>query len=138
VDRGDIQATIALVSFADPTDLPRLCAFFSEPGGATPQGDQRTGFLPQMLYTSYGNAAVPYLKTALNGPLGRFTSEGAARQLIAAGDPAGFQFAVRAIEQKSASSFDMVQALKSHFPELKTAKDDAIIAFAKQRAGSAQ
>jgi hypothetical protein len=66
----------------------------------------------------------------------RFTAENIARQLMAIGDRAGFQFAARSIEQKSISRFDMIQALKSQFPELKTANDDAVAAFARKRDGS--
>jgi hypothetical protein len=61
-----------------------------------------------------------------------------ARQLMAIGDPAGFQFAARSIERKDASRAAMVRALMVQFPELKPASDDAIAAFARKRAGPAQ
>jgi hypothetical protein len=95
-------------------------------------------FLPEMLYRTFGNAAEPYLTRALTGPLGRFTARNVVRQLMAIGNPSGFQFAARSIERKDVSRLDMIQVLKSQFPELNTANDDAIAAFARKRAGSAQ
>ena len=138
VERGFIQVSNALVSFEDPADLPRLSVFLSAREEATSESDQRTAFLPYELYSAYGAASVPYLRTALKAPLGRFTLSSAATRLIAADDPAGFQFAAQAIEQNRVSRSDMIQALKSRFPELKAANDDAVLAFARERAGSAK
>ncbi|MGD0499669.1 MAG: hypothetical protein ABSC23_14675 [Bryobacteraceae bacterium] len=129
LEEGYNQVAYALLSFRDPADLPGLCALLADPGGAS---------LPEELYRSYGDAAVPYFERALSGAPGRFTAEHIARQLMAIGDPAGFQFAARSIEQKGVSRFDMIQTLKSQFPELSTANDDAIAAFARKRAGPAQ
>lgn len=129
LEKGYDQVASALLSFRDPSDLPGLSVLLTDPGGAS---------LPEELYRSYGDAAVPYFERALSGAPGRFTAEHIARQLMAIGDPAGFQFAARSIEQKGVSRFDMIQALKSQFPELNTANDDVIAAFARKRAGSAQ
>ena len=126
LEKGYNQVAFALLSFRDPADLPGLSALLSDPAGAT---------LPEDLYRNYGDAAVPYLERALSGTPGRFTAEHIARQLMAVGDPAGFQFAARAIEGKNVSRFYMIQALQTQFPELKTASDNAIAAFARERAG---
>jgi hypothetical protein len=45
---------------------------------------------------------------------------------------------VRAIEQKGIPRIDIIQILKSQFPELNSASEEAIVAFARTRAGSAQ
>jgi hypothetical protein len=127
LEKGYNQVAFALISFADPADLPGLGALL--PVQAS---------LGQELYRRFGNAAVPYLNRALAGSPERFAAQEIARQLIAIGEPAGFQFVVRAIEQKNISRFEMIQFMKSQFPELKTANDDAIASFARQRAGAPQ
>jgi hypothetical protein len=129
LDKGYKQVAHALLSFRDPADLPSLSALLPGSGGA---------ISPEELYRSYGDAAVPYLERALSGAPERFMAESIARQLMAIGDAAGFRFAAQSIEQKGVSRFDMIQALKSQFPELKTANDDTIAAFDKKLAGSAK
>jgi len=128
LEKGFNQAASGLLAFGDRSDLPALSGLLTN-----------TGWIdPVQLYRSYGDAAVPYIDRALSGSPERFMAEGIARQLMAIGNPAGFQFAARSIEQKGVSRIDMIQALQSQFPELKTANDDAIAAFAKKLAGSAQ
>jgi hypothetical protein len=127
--KGYRQVASALLSFRDPADLPGLSALLTDRDGA---------FSPEELYRSYGDAAVPYLERALSGAPGRFTAEHIARQLMAIGDPVGFQFAARSIEQKSVSRLEMIQTLRGQFPELNTANEDTIAAFARKRAGPAQ
>jgi hypothetical protein len=81
--------------------------------------------LGRELYTRFGNAAAPYLNRALAGS-------------PAIGEPADFQFVVRAIERKNVSRFEMIQFMKCRSPELQTANDAAIAAFARDRAGDPQ
>jgi len=129
LEKGHSQVASGLLSFGDPADLPGLSALLTDLAG---------GPLSDDLYRIYGDAAIPYLERALAGSPGRFTAQHIARQLMAIGDPAGFQFAARAIERKDLSRVDMIQALRSQFPELNSASEDAIAAFARERAGSAQ
>jgi hypothetical protein len=136
VDRGNDQLLSPLLSFGDPADLPTLGALLALPG-RDGVGD-RVAFLPGSLYKIYGDAAIPYLERALSGSPGRFTAQNIARQLMAIDNPAGFQFAARAIERKSISRMDMIKALMSQFPELNSANEEAIAAFARKRAGLAQ
>jgi len=128
-DAGDQLASRPLASFADPDDLPRLGALLAAP--------MQTDLLaPELLYKTFGTAAVPYLETALRSSSGRTVDQYIAVQLMAAGDAVGFQFAVRAIATKGAPHSYMLQALKNQFPELKAADDDAIASFIKARAGN--
>ena len=129
LEKGYTQVASALLSFGDLTDLPGLSTLLTDPGGAS---------LPEQLSRTYGNAAIPYLERALSGTPGRFTAQSIARQLIAVDDPAGFLYAARCIEQRGVSRFDMIQFLKSKFPELNAGNDDAIAAFARKRAMAAQ
>ena len=129
LEKGHNQVSSGLLSFGDPADLPGLGALLTDPYGGTLADD---------LYRVYGDAAVPYLERTLAGSPGRFTAQNIARQLMALDDPAGFQFAARSIERKDLSRVDMILALKSRFPELNSATEDTIAAFARKRAGSAQ
>ena len=134
LEEGHEQVVTALASFGDPDDLPKLGAMLAEPG----QGggaEEHLAYLPEILYKTYGDGATPYLENALHARPGRFTTRNIVWQLMAAGDPAGFQYALQAIEDKGVSRIDIIQALKAQFPELKTADDEAILAFVKERAG---
>jgi hypothetical protein len=129
LEKGHDQVASALLSFGDPADLPGLSALLTDLAG---------GPLSEDLYRIYGDASIPYLERALAGSPGRFTAQHTARQLMAIGDPAGFQFAARSIERKDLSRVEMILALKNQFPELNSASEDAIAAFARKRAGPAQ
>jgi hypothetical protein len=129
LEKGHSQVASGLLPFGDPADLPGLSSLLTDLAGGPVADD---------LYRIYGDAAIPYLERALAGSPGRFTAQHIARKLIAIGDPAGFQYAVRAIEQKGIPRIDIMQVLKSQFPELNSASEEAIVAFARTRAGSAQ
>ena len=129
LEKGYTQVATAILSFGDVTDLPRVSALLNDPEGA---------FFSEKMIRAYGNTAIPYLERALNGTPGRFTAQSITRQLIAVDDPSGFLFAARSIEQKGVSRFDMIQILKIRFPELNGSNDDAVAAFARKRAGTAQ
>jgi hypothetical protein len=129
LEKGHSQVKSGLLDFNDPADLPGLSALLNGPFGWSTADE---------LYKRFGEAAIPYLERTLAGSPERFTAQLIARQLIAIGNPAGFQYAVRAIEQKGASRIDIIQILKSQFPELNSASEEAIVAFARARAGSAQ
>jgi hypothetical protein len=51
---------------------------------------------------------------------------------VAAGDRAGFQYALRVLQQRGAERMDMVEVLKSQFPEMKSAGDETLLAFVTQ------
>jgi hypothetical protein len=127
--QGHSQVQSGLLAFNDPADLPGLSALLNGPFGWS---------MADELYKRFGEAAIPYLERTLAGSPERFTAQYIARKLISIGDPAGFQYAVRAIEQKGASRIDIIQILKSQFPELNSASEEALAAFARKRAGLSQ
>lgn len=133
VEDGHDLVIHALASFRDSNDLSRLGAILNAP---VQGGGDRLIYLPELLYQTFGNAAVPYLESALRGSPGRFTLRNIASQLMAAGDPAGFQYALSVMDQKGALRTDIVEAMKNRFPELKDANDDTIRSFLKARAGN--
>ena len=124
VDRKYLQSAHALASFRDPADLPALAALF-------PPSSENGAFLPELLYSNYGAAAVPYLKAALNQSPPRFTARDLAAQLMAANDPAGFAFAEQALTGRGGNHFDMIQQLRSQFPELVHADEATLLAFVR-------
>jgi len=125
IDRSYLQIAHALASFRDPADLPALAALF-------PASGENGAFLPELLYSNYGKAAVPYLKAALNQSPPRFTARNLAAQLMAANDPAGFSFAEESLTSRG-NHIDMIQLLKSQFPELANADEPALLAFVRAR-----
>lgn len=133
VGQGYDLAAEPLVSFGDPEDLPRLGALLSSPGRSS--GDQ-LGYLPVPMYKQFGKAAVPYFEAALRASPGPYTAQTLALQLMAAGDPLGFQYAMQVITPEGAARMNMLQALKNQFPELKSSGEDAILAFVKARSGN--
>ncbi len=130
VDQGYDVAAQPLLSFRDPADLPRLGRVL------TAAKADRLPYPPDLLYKLFEGAAVPYLETALRASPGRFSERDIALQLMAAGDPIGFQYALRTIAPKGGLRLDMLQSLKRQFPELKDADDEQITTFVKTRAGN--
>lgn len=126
VDRKYLQIAHALASYRDPADLPALAALF------VPSGENGA-FLPELLYTNYGAAAVPFLKAALDQSPPRFTARNLAAQLMAANDPAGFAFAEQALTARGSNHFDIMQQLRSQFPELANADEATLLAFVRAR-----
>jgi dihydroorotase len=55
---------------------------------------------------------------------------------MAAGDAAGFQFALDVLERETVLRTEMMQSLRSQFPELKGSDEDTIKAFLKARSGN--
>lgn len=88
------------------------------------------------MYKQFGKAAVPYFEAALRASPGPYTAQTLALQLMAAGDPLGFQYAMQVITPEGAARMNMLQALKNQFPELKSSGEDAILAFVKARSGN--
>jgi len=133
VDEGYDVAAEPLISFGDLNDLPMLGALLASPERAS--GDQ-LGYLPAPMYKTFGSAAVPYFEAALRASPGQYTQQSLALQLMAAGDPLGFQNALQGITSKGAARINMIRALKDQFPELKSSDDAAVLAFVQARAGN--
>ena len=133
VEEGRDYALAPLAAFADAKDLPLLGSTLVERAS-----DDHLVPLPSILYSTYKDAALPYLERALSAAPGRFTSREIALQLMIAGSPTGYQFAARAIAQRGPSRMDLIQAIKGHFAELTSASDEKVIAFVKERTGEKQ
>ena len=129
LEQGHYQVLAGLLHFADPGDLPAVGALLNT------NANDRFSYLPYEMNRAFGNAALPYFERALDQSPARFTARELAKQLMLADVPAGFQYAVRVLQQRGvAARVDIIEVLKSQFPELKSAGDDAILTFVKQRA----
>jgi hypothetical protein len=122
----------ALASFRDPTDLPLFGQTLIQLE-QSPRSDWRAD-LPGTIYQAWGSAAAPYLEEALRGNPDRFMARELAGALMLAGSTEGFQFALRALEGNRAPANEMRSAIRSRFPDMKNAADDAVLAFIRQHA----
>jgi len=130
VARG--QSLTAISWRKDPRDLPRLAELLVAPA----TGDPRTSgapALPYALRNAYGEAALPYLESALKASSDASVQAACARELVLAGRSTGFAFIGQAIEQNRPDKRELIEFLRGRFPELRGADEAAILAFAKQR-----
>jgi hypothetical protein len=128
-EKGTSEALQPLASFGDSNDLPLIAEHLVQ---------ERDFFLSDVLYRSYGSAAVPYLRSALSSSPERFMAESLAGALMTAGDPAGFAYALQRIHEKGGLRTAMFQSLRSRFPELKSASDEEVVSFVAAHAGGAR
>jgi hypothetical protein len=126
LEQGHYQVLAGLLQFADPGDLPALGALLNA------SVNDRFSYLPNEMNRAFGKAALPYFERALDKSPARFTARELVKELVVAGDPAGFQYALRVLQQRGAERMDMVEVLKSQFPELKSAGEEALLAFVTQ------
>jgi hypothetical protein len=126
------QALIAISWRKDPRDLPRLAALLESPAGGDPLSYKLSN-LPYALRNSFGDAALPYLESALKNSELVWVRTNCARELILAGRPSGFAFVALAIEQKARYVREMVQFVQDRFPELRGRDDAAVLAFLRAR-----
>jgi hypothetical protein len=131
--RGFEQALIALAWRKSPPDLPKLAQLALQPANGH-ELDHEFGSLPYALHHSFGDAAIPYLDRMLERSEYPRVRIEAARELILAGRPAGFAFAVDAIANGRSSRRGMIQLLREQFPDLREVDDATILRFAQARA----
>jgi hypothetical protein len=124
------QSRIAITWRKDARDLPRLAALLTAPGD--PQ-DRGLASIPYALRNGYGDAALPYLESALKDSGNVWVPINCARELILAGRKAGFAFVVDAMEQNRAYRREIVEFVRERFPELKGADDGVVLALVKRR-----
>ncbi|MCU1232247.1 MAG: hypothetical protein JWP63_214 [Candidatus Solibacter sp.] len=126
------QAVIAISWRKDARDLPRLAALME----AESKGDAMWGefsSLPYALRNSYGDAAAPFLESALTKSEYVWVRTNCARELILLGRASGFAFVAQAIEQKKSYAREMIQYVQERFPQLRGADDAAMLAFLRAR-----
>ena len=127
------QALMAITWHKDLRDLPRLGALLVAPVTGDPSSGE-LAFVPYALRNSYGDAAVPYLESAIKDSGYVWVRTGCARELVIAGRPAGFAFIADAIEGNRPYKREMVEFVRGRFPEVKAADEGALLGFLKRRA----
>jgi hypothetical protein len=98
---------IAIAWRKDPAGLPRLAQFLAP-------------WLPYALRSAYGTAAIPDLRAAMDTSTVPGVPVACAEELMYARDPAGFAFALKAIEQSSPYKARLISFLHDHFPQTRT------------------
>jgi hypothetical protein len=127
------QSLIAITWHKDPRDLPRLGALLSAPIAGDPM-NRELASIPYALRNSYGEAAVPFLESAIRDSGYVWVRVNSARELVMAGRPAGFAFMVDAMEGNRPYKREMIEFVRERFPELKGAEEAAVLGFVKARA----
>ena len=126
------QSLTAITWHKDLTDLPKLAALLDGPPAADPWSYELSS-LPYALHNAYGVAALPALENAIKNSNYTWVRMNCARELIPEGRPAGFAFAVDAIEQNRLYKGELMEFLRTHFPQLRSASDTDLLAFVKNQ-----
>jgi hypothetical protein len=127
------QSLIAITWRKDPCDLPRLGALLEAPATGDPLNRDLSS-LPYAIRNAYGEAALPFLESALKKSGYVWVQTNCARELVLAARPAGFAFIVQTIEQNRFYKREMIEFVRDRFPELRGADDTVILAFVKKHA----
>lgn len=126
------QALIAITWRKNPSDLPRLSAALEGPARGEEQS-REVASLPYALRNSYGEAALPYLETALRNSHYVWVRTNCARELMLAGRRSGFAFVAEAITENKAYKREMVEFVREQFPEVRGADEGKLLEFLKGR-----
>ena len=89
--------------------------------------------LPYALRNAYGEAALPYLETALKNSHYIWVRTNCARELMLAGRHSGFAFVDEAITSNKPYKLEMLQFVRDQFPELRTADENKVLEFVRRR-----
>jgi hypothetical protein len=133
-EEGHEQAMIALTWIGDSRDLVQLGDLLLKPGDPDKYGRDRAS-LPYSLVRGYGDRAIPYLEKSISESPYVFVRTQSAEQLALKGQPLAFRFFLDAVETNQFYKPELINWLKSQFPnELPRSADDAaVIAFLESR-----
>ena len=131
--KAEEQSRIALTWIGDRRDLPRLAALMSTGEAADPHGYKNSS-LAYAIHHAYGDAAVPYLKQAARDTRQIWVRTSCARELALAGQVEGFQYLLKAMDDMPSFRPEALQFIRDSFPEVRTAPEDAVLAFLKAKA----
>jgi len=119
---GGEQALIAITWQKDPKDLPRLTDFLlAQPVGE--KGEPSFSSLPNLMHNSFGDAALPSLRAVLEKARPVSLRLRCAEELMRANDPAGFAFAVDAIEHGREWKLQVREFANNQFPDARNMTD---------------
>jgi hypothetical protein len=138
-DNAGTQARIALTWHPQPEDLARLAAALTAPGDGDPRGTDRSS-LPYSLLHGYGDAALPYLETAVSDSPYIWVKVNAAQELALKNRRAGLQFLLDQLvldtwAANKAYKPELVRWVRDHFAKdlPQEASEEAVISFLRAR-----
>jgi hypothetical protein len=135
IGRSEEQSRIALTWIGNSRDLPRLAALLMRADPADPDGRKRSS-LAYSLHRAYGAASLPWLRQAARDTRQIFVRTSCAKELILANQADGFAYLLQAVNEMPSFKTEAVQFLRDRFPDLRSAPEDAVLAFLKSNAGA--
>ncbi len=128
---GGDQTLVAIAWHKDPKDLPRITEFLlAQPAGE--KGDQVFTGEPYAMRNSFGDAALPWLRTILEKARPVSLRIRCAEELMRANDPAGFAFAIDAIGGREWKA-DVRSIVSNLFPDARKMSDAELVKFLSSR-----
>jgi hypothetical protein len=125
------QSLTAITWHKDLSDLPKLAPFLE--GSAADSLARGLSSLPYALHQAYGVAALPGLEAAIKTSHNTWVRMACARELIPEQRPTGFAFVLDALEQNRFYKGELMDFLRTRFPQLRGASEEALISFVKSR-----
>ena len=116
------QALIVIAWRQDPRDLPRFTEWLTSAPADDQSGHELSG-IPYSMRNSFGEAALPWLRTALEKSPSAVVRVDCAQELLRANDAAGSAFASDAIAQNRPWKRQLVSMLNDQFPESRGVSD---------------
>jgi hypothetical protein len=133
--KSDDQAGIALTWIGDSRDLPRLAALLTRADASDPDGNKNSS-LPYSLHRAYGDASLIWLKQAARDTKQIAVRIWCAKELVLADQPEGFAYLIEAMNDRPSFKAGGLQFVRDQFPDLRSAPEDAVLAFLKGRTGA--
>ena len=127
----------AVAMHKDATDLPRLADYLLA-APADNQTDQALVAIPNVLRSQFGPASSLYLQSVMERAPSQPLRIACAKELMLANDPAGFAFALDALERNRPWKAQIVSWVNGQFPESRNKPDAQVATFLRERSGAAQ
>ena len=127
---GTSQALPAIAWQKDTKDLPRLSAFLI---AADNQSDTSLASVPNVMRVQFGAESIPSLKDVMTNAKSPVLRVSSAEELIYASDPAGFAFALDAVQQNRQWKARIARFVNDQFPETRNTTDVQLSKFLTDR-----
>ena len=129
---GTSQALPAIAWQKDAKDLPRLAALLIA-APADNQSDISLASVPNVMRAQFGADSIPALKDVMANAKSPVLRVSSAEELIYAKDPAGFAFALDAVQQNRQWKMRIARFVNDQFPETRNTTDVQLSKFLADR-----